>query len=196
MNESRLDKALRIVRRVAEAICKFPDQLRMETELTPGAVEVTLTANPADTKRLAGAGGSTVKHLTLLFRMLARESGKAVRFCEHVPNGERETPFEPYVANPNWPQAEVEELLKEVVEAIYELPVEIRTHQHNPYSVKMYATVLGNLEGNQSLGYVDKAINVLFIPIGTNKGMKVYAHVQDYGESVAYAEKRAASRAH
>lgn len=195
MKDARLEKALTILRRVAEAICKCPDQLRMETEMSAGSVEVTFTANPADTKRLAGERGSTVKHLALLFRMLARDTGKAVRLCDHVPNGKDEPPFEPYVAREDWKRAEVEALLKDTVEALYDLPVEVRLHQHNPYSVKMYATVLGDLGGNESLGFVDKAINVLFIPIGTNAGMKVYAHVQDYTEACAHAERRAASRA-
>lgn len=179
MNE-RLDKAVALLGRVARSIAKLPGELKMDVETGPGTAEITFIANPADTRRLVGRGADNLKQLAVLFRLLARDSGKAVRLCDLLSNGNPEPGFAPFKADPAWDQAAVENLLRDLTEAVFELPCEVRTEVHNEYSVKMYATVMGDLTDNRVLGVYDKAVNVLFVPIGTNAGMKVYAHVQDW----------------
>ena len=179
MND-RLDKALGLMNRVFRAIAKKPDELRINVERSAGVVEVTLVANPADTRRLVGKGADTLKQLAILFRLLARDSGRAVRLCDLIPNRNPEPPFEPYSPNPEWPREEVEALLRDLTEAVFEAPVIVTTEAHTDFSVKMYASVQADLEGNRALGVFDKAVNVIFIPVGTGVGMKVYAHVHDW----------------
>lgn len=195
MNDAQLEKALRLLRRVAEAIAKLPDQLRMHVEIGEGTVEVTFESNPADTRRLVGRGADNLKQMAMLFRLLARDTGKAVRLCDLIPNGNPEPPFKPYTPDPKWPQVEIERLLRDLTEAVFELPAEVATETHNEFSVKMRATVLGDLTGNRVLSAFDKACNVLFVPIGTNKGMKVYAHVQDFAKANPAADALAHGRA-
>lgn len=182
MND-RIDKALVLLERVAKAITKLPDELRMDVERSAGTVEVTFTANPADTKRLVGRQKETFKAIESLFRLLARGSGKQVRLCYLIANKNPEPTFEPFIANPNWKRFEVESLLKELAETIYELPVEMRTEPKNEWSVKMYAAIQADLGEDPALKLLDRIVNTLFVVIGTNYGMKVYAHVEDWIEA-------------
>lgn len=179
MND-RLDKALGLMNRVFRAIAKKPDELRTHVERSAGTVEVTLTANPADTRRLVGKGADTLKQLAILFRLLARDSGMAVRLCDLIPNRQPEPPFAPYAPDPKWPQKEVETLLRDLTEAVFEAPVIVTTEPHTEFSVKMYAAVQADLDSNRALKVFDKAMNVIFVPVGTGVGMKVYAHVHDW----------------
>lgn len=179
MND-RLDKALGLMTRVFHAIAKRPDQIRVRSERSAGTLEVTVEGNPADTRRLVGKGADTLKQLAFLFRLLARDSGTNVRLTEMIPNGQPDVRFEPYAPNHAWPREEVEMLLRDLAEAVFEAPTIVTTQVHTGYSVKMYAEVQADLDDNRVLGPFDRAVNVLFIPIGTKVGMKVYAHVTDW----------------
>lgn len=163
----------------------------MHVEHGHGTVEVTFKANAADTRRLVGRGADNLKQMAVLFRLLSRDTGKAVRLCDLLSNKNPEPPFEPYTPDPSWPREKIEGLLRELCEAVFYVTTEVRTDPHNEFSVKMRATVLADLSGNRVLGVFERAVNVLFVPIGTNAGMKVYAHVNDY--SKAYAGSHAAT---
>ena len=195
MNDAQLEKALGLLRRVAEAIAKLPSQLQMHVEVGEGTVEVTFESNPADTRRLVGRDADNLKQLAALFRLLARNTGKIVRLCDLIPNNEPEPPFKPYTPDLNWPRAEIEGLLRDLAEAVFELPAEVTTEPHNAFSVKMRVTILGDLTGNRVLSIFDKACNVLFVPIGTNNGMKIYAHAQDYCKAITATRTPANGRA-
>lgn len=181
----QLDKALELIGRVALAIAKRPDELRMSVERTEGTVEVTFTANPGDTRRLVGKQADNLKQLAALFRLLARDSGLAVRLCDLISNENPAPPFEGYQPKEDWNREGIERLLREITEAVFQLPVVVETEVHTPFSVKMYAIIQGDMEGNRVLSAYDKIINILFIPIGTNAGMKVYAHAHDWTKNRA-----------
>ncbi len=189
MND-RLDKALELLGRVVTLMAKRPDELDFAVEQTAGTCEVTITANPADTKRLVGRQRETLRQLEALFRMLAHGCGVKVGLCYLIPNSNPEPPFLPFVARHDWPRFMVENLLKDVTEAVFELPAQMRTEVKNPYSVKMYATIQGDLSGSQLLGLYDKTVNGLFTVIGTNVGMKVYAHAEDWYKAASSVAPR------
>lgn len=179
MND-KLDRALGLLRRVCASICKRPNELRMEAEESDGTLEITIEANPADTRRLVGAGGNIVKNLELLFRMLTRGTGKHVRFCDIEANTNAPVPFAPFVPNPKWPREKIEKLLRDLAEEIFDVPVDVRTEAHTRWTVKMYAVPQGDCEDVPDVRTFDKVANVLFVPIGTEAGMKVYAHCHDW----------------
>lgn len=189
MND-RLDRALGLLERVAKAISKLPDELRMDVEVSAGTVEVTFTGNPADTKRLVGRQKETLNNIEALFRLLARGTGRNVRICYLNANQNPEPPFAPFVAKQDWKRFEVENLLKDLTETIFELPVEMRTVPKNAWSVKMYASIQAELGDDPALKLFDRIVNVLFVVIGTNYGMKVYAHAEDWIEA---ARKKAST---
>lgn len=180
MQDDRLDKALGLLSRVVLAIAKRPDEVRINVERTEGTFEVTITANPGDTRRLVGKGAENLKQMAALLRLLARDSGVAVRICDLISNGNPEPPFEGYKPQTCWDSVKIEGLLRDITEAVFQLPVVVMTEPHTEYSVKMYAVVQGDLAGNRVLSAYDKLVNILFIPIGTNAGMKVYAHCHDW----------------
>ena len=172
-------KAVGLLRRVCLAICKRPEEFRMEVEELSGTIEIGIVANPTDTKRLVGRGREILQHLEHLMRLLLRGCKKRVRFLDLEPNGKQEVIFAPFVPNPKWPAQAIGELLRDIVEAIFELPVDVEAVEHNRWSVKMYAVVQGDCDQN-IIQATEKVINTLFVPIGTLAGMKVYAHCHDW----------------
>lgn len=172
-------KAIGLLHRVCVAICKRPEEFRMDVEELSGTIEIGIVANPTDTKRLVGRGREILQHLEHLMRLLMRGCKKRVRFLDLEPNGNQEVTFAAFVPNPKWPKQSIETLLRDIVEAIFELPVTVETIEHNRWSAKMYAVVQGDCDDNL-IQASEKVINTLFVPIGTLVGMKVYAHCHDW----------------
>lgn len=180
--QTQLDKALVLIRRVILAIATCPKEIKTSVEEFSGTVEMTITGNPADTKRLVGKRAETLKTLSMLFRLLARGCGKNVGFAHLVPNENPEPRFAGFITDASWDRDPVEALLRDLAEAVFECPVTIKTEEASGHSAKMYAVVQADLEDSKVLGLFDKLVNVLFVPIGTKVGMRVYAHAIDWNQ--------------
>lgn len=179
------DKGVEVISEIVRLICKRPRELVITREDTPGTVELAIEANPADTRRLVGREGRTLAALRLLLdRMSEKPCGlaeKRITIANPInSNGKDPHPIEPFVVQPNWPRAKVEGLVGDVLELIYGVPVRVLTVQNQPYAVKLYGIPQMDLAGREGFGQVDRALETVFTPIGTNVGMRLYCHARDW----------------
>lgn len=180
MND-RLDKALGLLQRVALAIARVPDQLRMYVDNSPGVCVVSFEGNACDTKRLVGDRGSVIRALSDLLNLMSHGSGVKTRVDRMIPNDEPEARFMKVPPNPEADLRPAEDMLRDICEQVFEVPTEVHSEIHKEgFSVKTFAHVEGNLEEHPALADLGSAVNVLFIPIGMNMGIKIYAHVYDW----------------
>lgn len=190
MNENRLDGALRLLERIASRIARVPEQLRMHVEESPGVCVVSFSGNACDTKRLVGDRGSVICALADLLGMMARGSGVKTRVDRMIPNMEPEARFVRVAPDASADLKPAEDLLRDVCEQVFEVPTTVHSETHKEgFSVKTFAHVEGNLDGNPALADLGKAVNVLWVPIGANLGTKIYAHVYDWTDKPKHQPK-------
>jgi hypothetical protein len=190
MNENRLDSALRLLERVALEICRVPEQMKMLVDQSPGVCVVSFEANPCDTKRLVGDRGSVICALADLLGLMATGSGIKTRVDRMIPNEEPEARYMRVAPDPNADLRPAENLLRDVCEQVFEVPATAHSEIHKEgYSVKTFCHVEGNLEGHPALAALGKAVNVLWVPIGANRGTKIYAHVYDWRDKPKHQPK-------
>lgn len=182
------ERGVEVIGKVIRAICKRPRELVITREDTAGNVELAIEANPADTRRLVGRGGKTLESLRFICEAMSDgDRGlceKRIAIANPIqPNENEQHPAEPFVVDPRWPRGFVEGMIREILELAYGVPAKVLTVQHQPYAVKVYGIPQTDLAGVEGFGKMDRALETVFVPIGTNVGMRIYAHVRDWRDT-------------
>ena len=179
--KNKIELAKQLMHRVFLAIAVRPDELKLTWERSPGLLEATVQANPADTRRLVGRNADNLKMLSALFRLLAYGTGVHVKILDLVPNENPAPAFFKLTTDPEWPRQDLETLLRDLAEEIFETPVIIVTELPKPSLAKMYAMIQADMdEKDSAMTLFNQAVNVLFLPMGWKYGIEVRAHANDW----------------
>lgn len=173
-----IQKPAALIERLAAAVCRHPDKLKMNLDVGNSMVRIQFTAaNATDSKRLVG--GRFLSSLKLLASLMFKRTDKVVEFDWVQCDSESEDAHLGFKPDENWPRAKLESLLLEVAATSFpERKVEVKTRDtaRNNHGTQFHV-VMDSIDDSDSIKF-GKAIATLFVPIGENNGRRIWADIR------------------
>jgi len=179
------DTMPKLVMDLARAMVREPGSVAVTVEEFLGTIEVNLTCDDDDVRRLVGAGGGTIGSLAVVAKALAFGCGKSVFVRRVSPlRGTRGSGHAvPFTHCQNWdadesPRTATLSLLRRVVEACYCQPCEITevTRANDEASSQVDVLIRAAPDGEWTRK-VASALNIIFATIGNQVGRRLHVRI-------------------
>jgi predicted RNA-binding protein YlqC (UPF0109 family) len=160
-----------LYRKIAEPLCRYPEELRVNTRVADPVCTLVASCNPVDQGRLIGVGGKMYKACDYLIKVTGRRIGYAARLI--IESDFRSThELRQFVPKDEWLESDneyIEATLRDVVGYVEDSPIEIQMS-----NVSRNGTVVLMRTSEALTEQMRTSLDIVMNAIGKSRGRFIY----------------------